>query len=121
ISGWWWRLMCARTRAVRYAASCPSSSPGETALQIFAGPPGTGKTTTARIIAALCDKPLVVLNFENFASPYHGESERGLQEVLDAVSKLDVRVCTSVYACSLRTCACTRTHARADTAVELSV
>lgn len=55
---------------------------------LFSGPPGTGKTTTARILAALTDRPLVVLNFETIGSPYFSASETNLSKVLDAVAAI---------------------------------
>jgi hypothetical protein len=58
---------------------------------IFEGPPGTGKTTTARILASKTARPLVVLSFENFGSPFFSESETQLARALEAVQKLKVR------------------------------
>lgn len=76
---------------------------------VFEGPPGTGKTTTARIVARKVDKPMVpnsslhssvplcrplfcaqvVLSFEQIASPYLGETETMLAEVFDLITRMD--------------------------------
>jgi SpoVK/Ycf46/Vps4 family AAA+-type ATPase len=48
---------------------------------LLAGPPGVGKTLTARILASKCGVPLVVLKLDNILSKWYGESENKLTEI----------------------------------------
>ncbi|KAI3424892.1 hypothetical protein D9Q98_008276 [Chlorella vulgaris] len=49
---------------------------------LLVGPPGTGKTTAARVIAQRGSVPLVNVQFEKILSKWYGENERQLAEVL---------------------------------------
>eukprot|EP00741_Cyanophora_paradoxa_P000542 tig00000411_g525.t1 len=55
---------------------------------LFEGPPGTGKTFMARILAAQCDAPLVYLPLESIMTKWFGESERNLSRVFALCRKL---------------------------------
>ncbi|EFN53119.1 hypothetical protein CHLNCDRAFT_26132, partial [Chlorella variabilis] len=70
--------IAARTKA-RGAQAAGSNRPRAV---LFEGPPGTGKTTSARVIAQQTCVPLVNVKFEKVLSKWYGEDERNLAEVL---------------------------------------
>ncbi|MCX6710973.1 MAG: ATP-binding protein [Candidatus Woesearchaeota archaeon] len=55
---------------------------------LFEGPPGTGKTTSARIIAGESESPMIYVPVESIMTKWYGESERNLAGVFDACSDL---------------------------------
>lgn len=71
----------ARETRARFESNRPRSI-------LFEGPPGTGKTTTARIIANKAGMPLVYLPVESVTSKWYGESEKKLTEVFDCCEEM---------------------------------
>mmetsp|Transcript_6524 Transcript_6524/g.16870 ORF Transcript_6524/g.16870 Transcript_6524/m.16870 type:complete len:553 (+) Transcript_6524:14-1672(+) len=55
---------------------------------LFTGPPGCGKTSTARILAAKLGLPFVALPLESIVSKYYGEAEQRLGAVFDACAEM---------------------------------
>ncbi|KAJ1605388.1 CDC48-like AAA ATPase [Cryptosporidium canis] len=58
-------------------------------LVLFEGPPGTGKTTSARIISNTIDIPLIYVSLENIVSKWYGESENRLAQIFDIAKKFN--------------------------------
>jgi len=55
---------------------------------LFEGPPGTGKTTMARVIASASGIPLVYVPVESIMSKFYGESEKRLDAIFTAAGQL---------------------------------
>lgn len=55
---------------------------------LFEGPPGTGKTSSARVIANQAGVPLLYVPLEVIMSKYYGESERLLGQVFSLANEL---------------------------------
>uniref|UniRef100_A0A453PL86 ATPase AAA-type core domain-containing protein n=1 Tax=Aegilops tauschii subsp. strangulata TaxID=200361 RepID=A0A453PL86_AEGTS len=55
---------------------------------LFEGPPGTGKTSSARVIAKQAGVPLLYVPLEIIMSKYYGESERLLGSVFSLANNL---------------------------------
>ncbi|MCO5589180.1 hypothetical protein L7F22_043146 [Adiantum nelumboides] len=56
---------------------------------LFESPPGTGKTSSARVIATQSGVPLLYVPLEAVVSEYYGESERMLSKVFNTANDLD--------------------------------
>lgn len=55
---------------------------------LFEGPPGCGKTTSAKIISQQVSIPLVYMPLEAIMSKYYGESESKLAEIFEAAAAM---------------------------------
>src|SRR5262249_42503196 len=57
---------------------------------LFAGPPGTGKTMAAEVIARELDVPLYRIDLSQVVNKYIGETEKNLRRLFDAADAADV-------------------------------
>ena len=57
---------------------------------LFAGPPGTGKTMAAEVIAAELGLPLFRIDLSQVVNKYIGETEKNLRRLFDAAESSDV-------------------------------
>jgi SpoVK/Ycf46/Vps4 family AAA+-type ATPase len=54
---------------------------------LFFGPPGCGKTVTARVLAGVLDLPLLYVRFDSVVSSYLGETATNLRRVFDFAAR----------------------------------
>jgi SpoVK/Ycf46/Vps4 family AAA+-type ATPase len=54
---------------------------------LFCGPPGCGKTLTAKVLASILDWPLVTVNLSAIFSSYLGETAVNLKMIFDYIQK----------------------------------
>lgn len=57
---------------------------------LFAGPPGTGKTMGAEILAIKLDLPMYRIDLSQVVNKYIGETEKNLKRVFDAADQSDM-------------------------------
>ncbi len=57
---------------------------------LFAGPPGTGKTMAAEILAVKLDLPMYRIDLSQVVNKYIGETEKNLKRVFDAADVSDI-------------------------------
>lgn len=57
---------------------------------LFAGPPGTGKTMAAEVLAQRLDLPLYRIDLSQVVNKYIGETEKNLRKLFDAADSSDV-------------------------------
>lgn len=79
-----------RPEVFRQIGALTRTRPGSSVPRavLFEGPPGTGKTTTARVIAGRSGLPLVYVPVESIMSKWFGESERRLDALFVAAGSL---------------------------------
>ena len=56
---------------------------------LFAGPPGTGKTMTAEILAVQLDMPMYRIDLSQVVNKYIGETEKNLKRLFDVADMAD--------------------------------
>ena len=56
---------------------------------LFEGPPGTGKTTSAKLIASEVEIPLLYIGLQNVITKFVGESEKNIASIYETAEKLD--------------------------------
>jgi len=56
---------------------------------LFAGPPGTGKTMAAEVLAARLDLPMYRIDLSQVVNKYIGETEKNLKRVFDTADRSD--------------------------------
>ncbi|GKH50779.1 hypothetical protein CE91St46_18900 [Eubacteriales bacterium] len=60
---------------------------GRNVSALFVGPPGTGKTMAAHVLANLLDIPLYQINLSQVVDKYIGETEKRLEEIFNIAEK----------------------------------
>ncbi len=57
---------------------------------LFAGPPGTGKTMAAEVLAARLDLPMYRVDLSQVVNKYIGETEKNIRQLFDAAERSDI-------------------------------
>ena len=60
---------------------------GRNVSALFVGPPGTGKTMAAHVMATLLELPLYQINLSQVVDKYIGETEKRLEDIFDTAEK----------------------------------
>jgi AAA+ superfamily predicted ATPase len=55
---------------------------------LFEGPPGTGKTSSAKLIASEVQIPLLYVGLQNVITKFVGESEKNISDIYELADKL---------------------------------
>ncbi len=79
-----------RARGLVYGPWGFAPSPSVGIVALFAGPPGTGKTMAAEVIAGDLDLDLYKVDLSGVVSKYIGETEKNLDRIFDAARAAEV-------------------------------
>jgi len=79
-----------RARSLVYGPWGFAPAPSVGIVALFAGPPGTGKTMAAEVIAGDLDLDLYKVDLSGVVSKYIGETEKNLDRIFDAARAAEV-------------------------------
>ena len=79
-----------RTRSLVYGPWGFTAAPSAGVVALFAGPPGTGKTMAAEVIAGDLGLDLYKVDLAGVVSKYIGETEKNLDRIFDAARAAEV-------------------------------
>ena len=70
----------------------PQSASNRPKVVLFEGPPGTGKSSTARIIANETNVPMIHIPLESVVSKWFGESEKQIAKIYELARELATEI-----------------------------
>ena len=56
---------------------------------LFEGPPGTGKTSSAKLIASEVEIPLLYIGLQNVVTKFVGESEKNISDIYELADQFN--------------------------------